>query len=335
MSKKKHAHEEHVNHERWLVSYADFITLLFAFFVVLFSSSQVDRSKTNKMSLAIEAAFSRFSLFKEQAGELNLMGTNGKVASSRKSVITSEEGAPLFMAPELMDESSDEQSVRYNMGPGELSENVGVPSTVEKAMQRAQQDLTKLLDKHQLAASVGIGWDERGLVVSVRDVALFKSGVDELTPESKIVLDNVAQMISRLPNQVRIEGHTDDRSPGAPFDSNWQLSSARATHIVEWLVQEFDIDPSRLVAVGYGQYRPVADNKSEPGRQRNRRVDIVILSEQAAKKEAPLPMNLPPATASQPTRDPFDNRPVRGPVPAVRPSTRALPETPATATMTF
>lgn len=289
LSKKKHAHEEHVNHERWLVSYADFITLLFAFFVVLFSSSQVDRSKTNKMSLAMEAAFSTFSLFKEQAGTLNLMSANGKKANASvgpTSMMSDEDSQPLYMSPEILDAPDEAKGIQG--GKAELNENSGVPVTETQALNRAQHDLMSVISHNELKGSVNLGWDERGLVISVRDAAFFEMGADKLTPDSKLILANIARVVQQMPNQVRIEGHTDTENAIAPYASNWELSTARATHVVEWLIQDYGVKPERLVAVGYGQFRPIADNRTEAGRLRNRRIDIVILSTDAAKKEAPL-----------------------------------------------
>ncbi len=292
---KKHKHPEHVNNERWLVSYADFITLLFAFFVVLFSSSQVDRSKTNKMSLAIQAAFSSFSIFKERAGKLSVFtaGENGAVeeqAGKGRSVILSKVQMPLkredtyesILLPAKI-EYLDEGFIADITGDEELSSNAGYLSSEEQALAKAQRDIMGLLEKKKFKNKVSVRQDERGVVLSIRDIGLFENGDEILSPQSKELLSGLGYILSIIPNQIRIEGHSDNQTPtNLKYESNWELSVFRSTFIVRWLIKTFNLDPTRFVAVGYGEYRPIADNATEEGRKLNRRIDIILLTERSA-----------------------------------------------------
>lgn len=293
MAKKHKKHEEHANHERWLVSYADFITLLFAFFVVMFSASQVDRSKTNKLALAVEAAFSTFSIFKDSGGQLNIMASPSKVSStsssatSSKTYVASEEGDPIFMPPAIYND--EEKVVDSTKGDGSLSEHTGVPTSEEEALGRTQRNLIEMIDKKKLQGAVVVGTDERGIVISLREAGIFDSGAEKMTPISYEILEGVGRILARLPNQVRIEGHSDNQKVAGNFPSNWELSAARASNVLRWLIDRYELEPARFSAVGYGEYRPSVSNETPEGRMRNRRVDIIILSEKAAEKEAPMP----------------------------------------------
>ncbi len=290
MGKKHKKHEEHANHERWLVSYADFITLLFAFFVVMFSSSQVDRSKTKKIALAVEAAFSEFSIFKSGGGQMNLLEDPYKVTDSAQNnaqkTITSQ-GQEIFM-PSQVHSPTDELLSKVGGDPA-LNENVGVSTSEEEALGRAQRDLLDMINRKKLTGSVLVSRDTRGVLISIREAGFFDSGAETLTPISWDVLIEIGKVLSRLPNQVRVEGHTDNQVlKSSVYPSNWELSAARASAILRWFVENFTLNPQRFSAVGYGEFRPVSDNRTSEGRFRNRRVDVVILSEESAKKEAPI-----------------------------------------------
>ena len=272
---KKHKHEEHVNHERWLVSYADFITLLFAFFVVLFSSSQVDRSKTNKMALAMEAAFEEFSIFKEGGGELDILGKNVKAPGDGD-----ESGKRASYDPNHFFKSADEISMSdasSGIGQGYGFDETGKPIDEGMAFSRVTKDLMTLLDRLKIQSAVSVSKDEDGITISMNESGMFESGSRELSKKSEDVLRGIGSIMMRLPrNDIRIEGHTDNRSNWS--NTNWDLSADRATSVVKWFLGNFHLDPARFAAVGFGEYHPIADNDTEDGRRRNRRVDIVIVS---------------------------------------------------------
>ncbi|EKD42230.1 MAG: hypothetical protein ACD_73C00256G0005 [uncultured bacterium] len=288
MSKKKHA-AEHVNHERWLVSYADFITLLFAFFVVMFASSQVDRSKTKKMALAINSAFETFAIFKDQSGdalEKEGGGSGGNAKKYREYLASPDSNKSIIMPAQI---DSEETSSTPPKGDEKLSQDTGMITSQEEALARVQKTLMDMINKNKLDPSVEIHRDLRGLVISVRDAVVFEAGGDKLIPKSEATLKIIGPVISSLPNQIRVEGHTDNQNASGAFKSNWDLSTARAVHIIGWLLDNYKINPERFIAVGYGAYRPVADNATEDGRLKNRRVDIILLSDDVAKKEAVIP----------------------------------------------
>lgn len=308
MSKKKHA-AEHVNLERWLVSYADFITLLFAFFVVMFSASQVDRSKTKKMALAIESAFERFSIFKTQSGdspdEESMGGSGGNAKHYREILVQTEEGATLIVPPSV--EQVGNETLEPPKGDEALDANTGFISSEEKALARAKRSLEDLLNAKKINGEIKIGLDERGVIVSLKEAVLFEAGANVLAPGSDEILKSIADIVSGLKNQVRIEGHTDNEKPGALYASNWALSTDRAVHIVEHLLSVKAMDPSRFIAVGYGEYRPAYDNATEDGRKSNRRVDLVILTDEVASKEAPVPLEAKSVAAPLPKVPRFED----------------------------
>lgn len=314
MSKKhKGGHDEHVNHERWLVSYADFITLLFAFFVVLFSSSQVDSSKTNKMSLAVSAAFSSFSIFKEKAGKLSIFDAEESeqgAGGAKRSVILSKvkveqnEMMDILLLPHQF-EYLEEGFVVKPSGDPDLASNVGVLSNEEEALARAQRDIMAILDKKKMNNLMTVNMTDQGVTISLNDLILFEPGSAELDQVSKEKLYGIAYIISLLPNHIRIEGHSSEQlDENSPYQSNWKLSADRAISVLDWFEQKFKMDPKRLSITAYGSHRPIVDTKSDLGILKNSRVDIILLSKEAAIKQgldvsryerAPLPILLPKA----------------------------------------
>jgi len=284
---KKHKHEEHANHERWLVSYADFITLLFAFFVVLFSSSQVDRSKTKKMALAIESAFDKFSIFKSQSGDQmdsnSMGGSGGNAKRYREFIVNNDTEGSILLAPEFSDL---EETALAPTGDTTLSQNTGWVSSQEQAMARVQKKIMTLLNTKKIKGRIEMIQDPRGIVIRVEEAALFMAGADQLSPESESVLKVIGSMIASIPNEIRIEGHTDNQAVTENYVSNWELSLARATFVLKWILSHFDINPARLSVVGYGEYRPIVKSDDGVGKLKNRRVEIVIVPLVPPPKEA-------------------------------------------------
>ncbi len=275
MARKK-KHEEHANHERWLVSYADFITLLFAFFVVLFSSSQVDKSKTKKMALAIESAFSTFSLFNQTGGQLNIMADPTiSGAAGKKSKAGKEEGVPLFIAPSLLIGAKEDQP-EVLVGDPALNQGSGVPTSEKDAMSRIKQEVMDLLKMRKGAekVKVKVDLDSRGIVIGVTSTGAFESGSNRLSVAALELIKGIGEILVREGNAVRVEAHTDNMGDA---QTNWHLSTLRSVSVIQWLVDHFNLDPARFEAVGYGQYRPIAPNDTEEGRDQNRRVEIVVL----------------------------------------------------------
>ncbi|MBK9167840.1 MAG: OmpA family protein [Bryobacterales bacterium] len=259
MARKK-LHRTHENHERWLVSYADFITLLFAFFVVMFASSHADKGRAEVVSESIRRALQEDQFVSAISGILG--GTIGK-----------------------------KDRGNYQMkGPGGMHKVVPV---TDAAPPVRLGELVPSLDllKEELKAEIDSGMlqvhmEARGLVVSLREAAFFAPGDDSVNSGVFPVLERVAGIVSALPNRIRLEGHTDSVPiHTARFRSNWELSSARGVAMLRALQERFGVPASRMSVGGYAETVPVESNDTPDGRARNRRVDIVILNEYGVQGE--------------------------------------------------
>lgn len=239
---RKVRHEEHVNHERWLVSYADFITLLFAFFVVMFAVSQVDSNKVGRFAESVRSA-SKWQLFEEEM--------KGPVP-----VLADESGTHAGMHEDEKGKGSEQAAELYRGIRERLQQTLGEGLTSGRI---------KLVD----------GPD--GLVIRLRDSAYFPSGSADIRGEYSADLKAVADAIAGIKSPIRIEGHTDSRPiQNATYRSNWDLSAARAASVLAYFTSH-QVSEENLSIVGYADRRPVADNGNDDGRGRNRRVDIVVL----------------------------------------------------------
>jgi chemotaxis protein MotB len=261
MARRK-KHPEHENHERWLVSYADFITLLFAFFVVMFASSQADKGKAQLVSNAVKDALQH----------------------DRVSALVAS------MLGGARDDKGSGNAM--HKGPGG-TETIAQPRTEQDKRQQQLAELLPSLEvlsselKDEIAAGeIQISMEDRGLVVSFAQAALFPSGEDVISTEAYAGIGKVAAAIARLPNPVRLEGHTDAIPINTPrFHSNWDLSSARAIALLKILTERFGVTANKMSVAGYADTAPVAANETNEGRARNRRVDIIVLNEQGIKGE--------------------------------------------------
>ncbi len=235
----------HENHDRWLVSYADLITLLFAFFVVLYASSQVDKRKMGQLAVAIQQAFQE-------------MGVLNKRADASGGVLPPPQGSQLARL-------SAEQPEEPAMSRPDLS---GLKHELELA-------LVEEIRRQEVSMQIG----PEGLVVSLREVGFFDSGSAKLRPGAEQAFGRIAALLMQYACSVRVEGHTDNVPIHTPqFASNWELSTARATEVIRKLIIEYGFSPGKLAAAGYGEYHPTADNSTQAGRRQNRRMDLVIVS---------------------------------------------------------
>ena len=245
---KRERRKGHVNHERWLVSYADFITLMFAFFVVLYASSQADKKKQAEVSQSINQAFQALGLF--QAAALNAHANANGFATSH---------SPLPTTVVLRDELNASPAVREDL---------------ERIERELQGKLANQIAQHVIAMHIG----REGLVISLREAGFYDSGAATPHPNSMNSLDSIASSLDTVPYDLRIEGHTDNVPIHTQqFDSNWELSTARATHLAEFFIERHHFGPQRLSASGFAEYHPVASNATAEGRGQNRRVDIIVL----------------------------------------------------------
>lgn len=249
--RQRHAQQGHGNSERWLLTYADLITLLMVFFVVMYSMSRADVAKFAKLQAAIQRAFN-VQVLKGNT-PTSLHGEDGSRDLRGAVPDTREFAATTSLSPKLI-------------------------TTLEEL----RTALLQIPQPASLSGSIQLGTAREGIVISLSGNVLFDSGKADLRPAGLPLLDAFAERTRDLPNQIRVEGHTDDIPIQTPlYPSNWELSAARATTVARYLAERGRIPASRLIAAGYGEHRPVASNSTREGRARNRRVDLVILSDAA------------------------------------------------------
>ena len=213
-------------HDRWLVSYADLVTLLLAFFTTLYAASTLDASKVAPLNASLQDAF----------------------------------------ALESADEKSDGPPIPVKVVPRKR--------TLDELKLTLEKQLAQDVEHHDADVSV----DPRGLVVSMPDDAAFPVGSSDVSPAALGMIGKIADTVRTVPNAIRIEGHTDDVPiRTSRYGSNWELSTARASAVVAYLIQQVGIAPARLSAAGYGEFHPRVANDSPVNRARNRRIDIIIL----------------------------------------------------------
>ncbi len=264
---RKRKDPERINHERWVVSYADFITLLFALFVLMFAASNSDEKKAGKIAKAVQVAFKEMAVF-APSGKVVPLYDDGGLPSDSKTVI------------------GNTHSV---FDPNQFVAAGKQGNSTKPTLNEVKNQLETLLKDEILKNNVRLMEDSRGLTVSMAEAGFFDPGSAVMHTQSADVIDRIAQTLRPLDYSLRVEGHTDDTPIHTPqFPSNWELSTARATFLLQYLISNENIPPQRLSAVGYGEYRPVASNKTAEGRAANRRVDLVILGSAAEKLEPQL-----------------------------------------------
>ena len=243
--RRQHRHQSHENHERWLVSYADFITLLFAFFVVMYSISQVNEGKYRVLSNALVSAFKN--------GESPIVAAGTPIRSLKPQVKSRAAQSSAQPDPAMAAQT--------------------------KKMRGMARDLQSVLQPLVKEGMVRVTQSKRGVAVEISARALFPPANADLAPESQAALRRVAEVLAQTDNLIQVEGHTDNVPIASPqFPSNWELSAARAGSVVR-LFAESGVLPHRLVALGYADNRPIDGNDTPEGRARNRRVTIMILAD--------------------------------------------------------
>lgn len=251
---------ERVNHDRWLVSYADFITLLFAFFVVLYASSQVDKRKAGRLAMAIQVAFQEMGVFQ---------------TSSKKIPIQDDEAIP-FEKVQIVENVDRNSDLKRLINPMKDS----LAGAIEaQSLRNAQREIQKALHPEIERHEVTMSMNRDGLVVSLKEMGFFDSGSATIRPDSMDAIARLAKVLKERPENVRIEGHTDNVPiHTARFASNWELSTSRATELIQLLITKYGLPPNRLSAAGYGEFHPITSNDTPAGRAQNRRLDVVILA---------------------------------------------------------
>jgi chemotaxis protein MotB len=239
MRKKR---QTRVSHDRWLVSYADFITLLFAFFVVLFATGQSDHQKKVELAASIQSAFNQMGIFEphpDQSAETKLIGTGGSAA-------------PPTVGPTF--------------------------SSTPESMVIVKHDIEQTARPEIDQGVIAVHESPNGLVISLQEAGFFDSGAVGIRPSALPVLDRIATVLPQ--SALRVEGHTDNVPIHTiQFASNWELSSSRASSIARLLLLHANIHAENMSVAGYAEFHPVISNDTAEGRARNRRVDIVLLTD--------------------------------------------------------
>ena len=247
---------------RWVISYADFVTMLLALFMVMYALSQINISNLKKFSNSVGHAFEFNKYYK----------INGKdVSENRLLELFSTTEAKLKI--NSVDISSQQEQIAI------LKEKINktIPNIDKEAV---EFENVKNQIKRELGGFEGLSVirESRGLTIRFKDSLIFDQESDIIIYKNRILLDKLAGVLKEIPNSVRIEVHTDNIPlKTSKFPSNWELSNTRAANIVKYLIEKYKFSPDKLAAVGYGEYMPKGTNKTEEGRSANRRVDIVIL----------------------------------------------------------
>jgi chemotaxis protein MotB len=238
--RKKHAEEHEGHDERWLVSYADFITLLMVLFVVLYSMGQVNVEKYKRLAESMRTAFSLGGAADVVDKQINQAGGTSEDGSAKPIVVP---GIP--------------------EGPTQSEEVAG--------------QLTNMLSTQNLGNQVSVQTNIEGVLISLSERLVFAPGDTQLPPESLQILDTIAEMLRPINNKIRVVGHTDNTPSSNPrYPSNWELSLARATTVAEYLINS-GIAPERFIISGQGEYSPIFPNDTPEHRALNARVDIIII----------------------------------------------------------
>jgi len=233
MIKRRKSEEDKENLERWLLTYADLITLLLAFFIMLYVFSKQDTRKYDAMTMQLKAIFS---------GGAGVVVEGGRTGSQTIEAT--------------------------NEGPSEI-----------QIRRELEKQIKEISPAEGEGNNISVITDERGIVIRIMDKAFYDTGKADLKEKARATLDKIAPVIKDLPNEIRIEGHTDNVPISTyEFKSNWELSVRRATEVVRYLVERDGISTQRISAAGYAEYRPVAENDTEANRALNRRIEIIVVN---------------------------------------------------------
>jgi len=255
MARKKKP-EEHENHERWLVSYADFITLLFAFFVVMYSVSSVNEGKYRVLSNSLSNAF-------------------GKKSKSISPISLTSSSAKSFLVTPIQSANLNTISISSPI-PGVKSSHDGEGAGSAAALEDIADEISKSMKGLVDEDLVKIGTGKNGIEVEINASVLFESGSAGVQRKAVSTLNKIALILKEKPHSIHVEGFTDNIPIFTEiYPSNWELSAARAANVVH-LFAKNGVDPKKMAAIGYGEFQPIESNATEKGRKKNRRVVVVI-----------------------------------------------------------
>lgn len=296
---RKQRHEEHVNHERWLVSYADFITLLFAFFVVMYAVSSLNTGKYRVLSDSLIAAFR----VEPKTIEPIQLGGPSKSPQPPNQNIMKKPTVLLPLKPpfprtpvEVKEEQAQDKQIRlydetatdkkapmdkeFSAPQGKAHKDAAVHEPMQQIADEIERALAALVQRQQ----VSVQREQYRLEIEINENVLFGSGRARLEPQALPVIGKIADILKPFVNTVHVEGFTDNIPiKTLAFPSNWELSAARAASVAHLLAED-GIEAARLAAIGYGEQRPIADNTTAEGRQKNRRIVLVVLADEATQQ---------------------------------------------------
>jgi chemotaxis protein MotB len=260
MRRRRRQNEEPASPDRWLISYADFMTLLFAVFVVLFASSYRDNQAIRRLSQAIHIGFQKLGAFSGGATNIGVaypdIPVDPSIVPSPNTVVITQK---------------DLASAATGVDIGELRRQLETAIGSE-------------IKNHEVELRVS----PEGFVISLKELGFFNSGQAVLLPGAAGKIERIAKVLSQHGLDLRIEGHSDDQPiHTAQFRSNWELSTARAMAVLQLLVSESGFDPKKLSVAGYAEFHPIADNATPEGRRANRRVDLVVVGTPGARHTTP------------------------------------------------
>lgn len=249
--------QDYIN--RWIISYADFITMLLALFMVMYALSQMNINKLKEFSNSVEQVF-------------DVSPTSQKLEKNKLLKIFSTTEADV----KTIDINISDQKNQINQLKNQI--NLFEKKINQEAVQF--KNIENVLEKKLTGINgISVTRESRGLIIRLNDTVLFDAGSDIIKDNARLTLDKLSKILKEIPNSIRVEGHTDNKPINtSKFPSNWELSTSRAINIIKYLINYYKFDPNKLSAVGYGEYMPLKDNSSEKERAANRRVDIVILS---------------------------------------------------------
>jgi len=297
---RKHKHEEHANHEAWAIPYGDLITLLLAFFVVMYAISSINEGKFRVLSDSLQAAFRGAPRTIEPVQ----VGQRSRGAGADIAVSVAQQAAISGQPRQLLEAITiDDQVASARRKYPDIKGSDGrviVPPALGRVADEVEKALAPLVDANMIAVRRHSTWVE----VEIRTDILFASGASTLSDAALLPLNILAKTLAKYPNPVRVEGHTDNRPINTKaFPSNWELSAARAASVVH-LFARGGVDPARLTVIGLGEFRPAQSNDTIEGRNANRRVLIVILAGDQAP-ESPFGEDRGVASEPPPTGQPM------------------------------
>ena len=283
----KKKHPEHVNLERWLVSYADFITLMFAFFVIMYAISQADMAKFRKFTVGVKQAFA--------AGPVGMIDVGGGTGGTSISP---------------MEEPESKGGRVQNLPAGRVHTASDPDPELQEIKELLEEAVSLELGVADISEKLYLQYDSNGLMIRIAAKDYFEDGSSEVKPDLRPILDRIGKILSKTRRLVRLEGHIDPSEEKSP-SQGWALSTARAAWVAQYWVTRFDLDPTRVGVAGYSRFRPVAqsaeahpatpsgshrespmgsngtEESDEPkdtySRAKNRRVEIIILNNQYDK----------------------------------------------------